>query len=343
MKLAIFKEEQKYHSDLESYCDQNCILQVLNHYGIRNPLLYFDTAPNIHLFKESMGPQEYNVEFNSNYMIGAYNNKIHKYVPDHKNNQEIWEENRARLREGVPIIAGIDMFCLPYSSNYNTYHSNHKCILCGYSEDDRYATLIDCYEWSYKGDVLLTEFLKARSSSCPRDESPYSGFPIDNIWLEVEDSNWSMDIRENLRMTIDKTVTQYYENELTNYDSDYYGVAALLKIKQLFQEKKDSNDIEKKELITNIRITFLCLYTHQKLFRYYMNEASTYVNLGIVSDVLESLNEGIELWRKATIMMLKGTVSVTENSYLKIINRISELIEFEEKRYHLLVQLNTIL
>lgn len=340
MKLAIFNTEQQYHDDLESFCDKNCILQVLDYYGVRNPLLYIETALNIHLFEDKTKPIGYNINFDETYLIGTYNNKLIKHTPIDKTELQTWQENKLKLKEGIPVITGIDIFHLNYSSNYKLYHSNHKCILGGYSNDEKFASVIDYYEWKYRGDILIEDFLRARSSVCPADDSPYSGYPIENEWLEIEDSNWSIDIRNTVKGTIDKVVKNYYENGLTNYKTDFHGIAAMQKIYELFDENKDLNPTDKSELIANIRVIFLFLYTRKKLFRYYISEASNLINIGLLPDLLNSLNEDIELWRKTTIIMLKASVSVSEKSYNKIAGRMKELIDLEEKRYHLLAQLS---
>jgi len=343
LRLAIYNEEQEYHSDLESFCDMNCLLQILRYYGVRKPLLYFDTAPNIKLSKDELKPLGYDVKFNVNWFLEPYLSKIHKYFPTDKTREEVWLENKAILKEGYPIATGIDIFHLDYSSNYHTFHSNHKCILCGYTEDDKNAIIIDHYDWKFKGNAPLEQFLLARGSVCPRDESPYSGVPIKNEWIILDESNWSIHVKETFKNTIDRTCRFFYESELTNYSTEYYGMSALQKIYELYLEHADADFKEKAQLISNCRVIFLFLYTQLKLFRYYMEEASEYIKLDSVSSLIQSLNNDIEQWRKTVVVMLKGTVSVTDHNYRKIANKMKELIDLEQKRHGLLTQISTLL
>lgn len=343
MKLAIYKDQQVYDSDFESFCDQNCIVQVLSHYEVKQPILYLDASLNLALHKDETKPIGFDVLFHNNWMRKEYQHKVQKYKSIEKNELELWEENKRRLREGIVLITGIDSYHLDYSTNYQLYHSNHKCITCGYTEDGKKATVIDCYEWKFKGDVALEQFFNARASNCPKDDSPYSGYPIQNEWNEVDDFGWSIDSVKALKQTVDATLTDFYERSAIKSEEDYYGISAMKKIYQLFLENKVLNTGEQIQFITNVRIVFLFLYTRLKLFRAYVKEAANSVNLTMLHTLLDSLEWDIQAWRKTVTVMLKGTVSINEKRYLRIADKIRELIELEEKRYRILTDISSIL
>jgi len=343
MKLEIFDMDQEYHEDFESFCSQNCIKHVLNYYGVERMFMYLDTSLNLKLIESVESKLGYSAKFKNNLVVPDYKNKIKLYTPEDKSAREIWENNKRKLNEGIPVIVGVDIFHLDYSMYHNVFHSDHRVILCGYSDDEKYAKIVDWYEWVYKGNVELEQFLNARSSLCPPDDSPYSGSPIMNVWMEVEPSNWFGNIEELLKITVDTTIKDYYETSSNLNDTEYYGIEALRKIFAHMVEYKEMDKDSKLETVNNVLIVIMFLYKRLRMFRYYIMESSNYVNIDLILKLLQMLNEDIEIWIKVIHTIVKSSFDLSGISYNKILNHINRLISIEDKRYKSLIQLNKVL
>ena len=343
MNLDIYRKEQVFDPNFESFCDRNCVMQILSSYGIENPLFYINAAMFFNIYVDEKNPLGYNVKFDTDCLMPKYMSSMIKSPDEDKKAQDIWTLNKQQLKEGYPVITGVDLFYLDTSYNYKTYHSNHKCILCGYTDDEKYATIIDWYQWNFKGNIPLDQFLKARNSLCPRDESPFSGTPIKNSWAIIKHSDWQLDVIANIKETISRTITQFYENSNMNTENNFYGIEAMRKMQDFMIEHRDGEKLEMKEILSVNRIIFLLLYASVRLFSHYLSESSDYVCDSQFTELVQRMQCNVEQWRKAVTVMLKATISPTINNYDKVLKRISSLIEIEDQCYDLLDKVNKIL
>lgn len=343
MKNKIFDLKQSYDNDYESFCTENCIRQILEYYGVGYAPFFINAALKLTLAQSEADGFGYALLFDKKTVLPDYEDKIKVNMPYDKSTQEVWEENKTKVKEGVPIITSVDMFYFDYTSHYNKYHSNHQIILCGYSDDEEHATIIDHYQWVYKGNIALKRFKEARASLCPKDDSPYSGYPINNTWIEADRHGWNADPRELLCNTVSMSLEQYFTINPYYKDNNYFGIGALKKILEIVTQYKEVYVEDGVEFFRQLRLAFLFIYARIKLFKHYMQMSLSIITADILTKINEQAIQEVEEWELLIRLVIKEIYSKERVFYIKMINSLKRIIEIEERRYDMLRRLNNIL
>jgi hypothetical protein len=338
MRLEFFDEQQEFVPDFEAFCTQNCIQQLLHYYKVDNHYKYMDTSLDIMLYRLYKDVEDYDIAFRETFLIDDYENKIKKHEPDTQDPYKVWLENKKKIEEGIPIIVSVDMYDLEYSATKGIYHSNHSVILTGFEEDESKVSLVDIYQWKFKGDVSMEQYLKARSSLCPNDESPFSGFPILNRWYEVEATDWKGNEEELLKRTLDLTLLNYYENPQNDNINHFYGTAALHKTYDILKNSREMNEEFRTELLKKIRKVVLRLYAKLNLLRYYIAQSIKVLENNEMSELVEALNADLRQWKKYLYVIVKGIYNTDLELYDKITEKFYEMVLMEDARYDLLIK-----
>lgn len=341
MKLSIFDKHQEFNPAFEAFCKQNCLQQVLHYYGVEDSYKYMDTSLNMFLYKLEGTENDYDAELRDSLLHEEYLEKLSRYEYEDVNPRDIWLKNKEILtKEKIPIIVSLDLYEMEYSKTFQIYHNNHSVILCGYEQEN--PILIDCYQWKFKGEVLLEQYLKARNSECPFDDSPFSGMPINNSWFVAESENWAGNIEELLKKTIEHTLSGYYENTGTDKEK-FYGIEAFHKLKELFFMMREGQSDERILFLKYVRKLGLNIYAQLILLRYYIKQSSEKLNLSEAKVLLDELSYGITMWNSFSVLIVKGLYNTSDALYDKIEKRFSDSIEVEESRYQNLKNFNKIL
>jgi hypothetical protein len=311
----------------------------LEYYGVKNAPFFINSALSLVLTKNENSRFGFSFSCNKDYVLPDYRNRVTTFIPHNQDNMSVFENNKSEIEEGIPVITGVDIYYLEYCPFYIKFHGDHRIILCGFSEDNGLVYLVDNYEWVFKGTMKMADFFTARSSECPRDESPHSGIPINNKWHTVDREGWHADTKDLVYKTICLTIDEYYNKKSAVNETVFYGIDALKKIMEITVV---FNDVEKKvrmELITNLRKTVLFALSKIKLFRYYIGISSDYFKLNIFSELKEQLEEDVRLWSNLCRLIIKAMYVNDDTITQKIINKFNEIISIEEKRYDKLVSL----
>lgn len=339
MLLDIFNHEQFYDNDYESFCGHNCVRQILEYYGVKQASFFINSALGLTLVQDEQAKFGYKLLFDKTLVLGDYDKKLHRFAPRNKSAVEVWEENKAKIKEGMPIVAGADIFYFHYTPYFNKFHSDHRVILCGYSDAENCATIIDHYQWKFKGNIGINDFLEARSSLCPRDEGPYSGSPIDNFWLEVDRDGWNATSEELFFETISRSFERYYNVKANSKENHYEGVEALRKLLELIIEYKETGKEDSTEFLREAHMAVLFVYTRLKLFKYYMQISSLSMKIDILPQIKDDVVEEIKVWEMLIRFVLKCMYTKDDSLYIKIISNFNKIISMQEKRYTALEKL----
>ena len=342
MLLDIFGVDHTYDDDYESFCNQNCIRQLLEYYGIKNAPFFINSSLSLTLLQDEQNSFHSNLLFDKKLVLHNYEEKIKIIISQNKHPMEVWKENKAKLDEGIPLIVGVDPFYLDYAPSFHTVHSDHRIILCGYIDTEGYATVIDSYQWAFKGNVGIDSFLEARSSLCPKDHGPYSGSPINNIWLEVDKHGWDATFEELLFETVSRSLEYYYPSDSFHQTNHYAGINALKKILEMMLQHQETKTREDSEFLQELRVAFLFIYARLRLFKSYIQASALIVKLGILSRIREHILEEIRIWELLLRVMIKA-IYRGEVPYAKLMNYFNTIITSTEERYELLTQLNSTL
>lgn len=344
MILKIFDSTFSYDDDFESFCRINCIKNVLSYYGYEKSFIFMDTSLNMTLFRKQDSKIGYDATIKANKVFDRYKDKVIIREPNGKSAGEVWKENEAKLNEGIPLVVAIDLYELEYSEYYHKFHSNHNAILCGYTDDHKNAMILDSYQWQYKGIADMDQFLKARMSECSVDDSPYSGSPISNLWIEIKPDGWNGSCAEALKETLRLTLNNYYEADGDIHGSTFHGIDALKKISEIVVGIKDASDVKYQlAVVEKVRTALDALYRKLKLLRYFIKKSEAELNINELKKLEELLNNDIEAWRCTLLLFLKCTYRMNEKSLSRLTAGMNKLIEIEENRYAPLTELYGIL
>lgn len=102
---------------------------------------------------------------------------------------EGWEQVRAEVLAGRPVIVAADNFELPFRPAYRDVHTNHLVTVYGFDDKRGTARVLDAVPPRFDGDIGIKELTAARDSANPilhdRDMF-FTDRPIGNRWLRVE-------------------------------------------------------------------------------------------------------------------------------------------------------------
>lgn len=335
MVIDIIDKQQTYYSEYESFCYQNCVKHVLEYYGVKNAPFIINSSLSLIVDRNQTYKYGYKILFNENArsVLPEYSNKIRRYFHNKENAWDIWQINKSKIKRGIPLIAGVDIFYLNYVPFYNKKHSAHNVILNGYSDDEQYASVVDWYgPWFFKGNVEIAQFIEARASINPNDGSNYSGCPIYNEWAEVDNVGWSSNILELLDRTIDLSIIQYFR-------SNNQGVSGLERLLEIIIDNKLSQKEFKSLFLQDLHNQLYNASKRKRMLKRYFCLASEQIKLNGLNEIIIALGDNIKAWEKLLLIILKASFSSKAEDYLKVIDKFNEMIHKEEIICNLLIKL----
>lgn len=100
-----------------------------------------------------------------------------------------WDDVRAALIGGTPVIVAVDNFELPFRPAFRDVHSNHLVTVYGFDDEEEVAFVIDPVPPHFDGPLPLHRLAAARGSpNRPRHDRDmfFTGSPIAGRWMTVE-------------------------------------------------------------------------------------------------------------------------------------------------------------
>lgn len=301
----------------ESYCYQNCQRIIVEHrYGaealmmINTALSIEETTENEIKIKEKKGMRS---------LLPSLDKCTHRlYYNLNENEEKIFKDNiKFIFKEKQPIVVGADTFYLPHSNNYRKKHAKHTMILCGYDLEKGVVYIIDWYKpWAFKGEMSIENFLEARNSMNADDGSFYSGTPIGNNWAYIEPIE-KYDIDELFAETIVISRNNYF-----NFNN--MGI-----INTLLFVQKYIDSLEEENVFERIFFEIYTFINRKKIFLEYIELYSKLKSQNDYNDFIDILKTNIFCWDVFTVLLLKQSKRYNEKTRIRIVNKMSELIEEE--------------
>lgn len=313
----IYNKKIDHYEGYESFCYQNCQRIILEYAYGSNAILFINTVPSIEI--EAMDKLRLREKYDFRSLLPSVNKYTNRfYYKDDESTEDILNRNIKFVYENKnPIIVGADTFFLPYSANYKKRHAKHTLILCGFDLTRNVVYVIDWYSpWFYKGEVDIETFLQARNSKNEKDDSYYSGSPIENNWAYIE---------KIPQYSADKLFDETIKLSKKNYfnDSDNGVIAALsllLKYISVMENETDYNRV------------FYYMYTllnRKKIFLQYIEYYSNLKQLDRNTIFITQLKKNIANWDVIVILLLKQSKRYNVKTRNHLIDKISKSISEE--------------
>lgn len=340
MLIDIYNMPQSFFDEYESFCNHNCTRQILDYFGVDHSVFYINSALSLQTQRKDSSFMGFGISNHTEPVIPSYKNKITFHEYEYESAEEVWEENKKIINDGIPLIVSVDIFNLEHTPYFKKVHGAHRLILCGYSENhgvsEKYAKVIDQYKWVYKGNINLGDFLASRNSKCDRDEGLFSGVSIKNAWNDVQSKGWDASPCELLVQTIRLTLNQFYEED-KNRDT-LKGVYVLRELIQLVKNQQEQNLHLPTPFLQELYSVALLIMARMRLFKRYIEISYSQFSFQEILDLLHHSEENIEKWHRLVRILLKEIFLKKESGDFKVFDKLIELYNHEEKRYDLLLK-----
>jgi len=313
----------EYLPQFRYLCVQNCICQMLSFLGCKNSHQYMNCALEFCVLpqNEENGWFSFVQRKMGDLVIPPLRQSVKvKTVLSPTN---AWKINREGLDNKKFFIAIVDVYYLYYRREFNKIHGAHAIIVTGYDTDT--ISIIDWYEpYFYQGKIERSAFFKARSSSNPKDNNPYSGWPIYNKWIDVDFDFKELHPQECLFYNISHTLQKRHN---IDYDNNMLlGIDALKHLLNIainhntshFPWKMMHNHMFQVWRLYNLFLTNFCEVTYD-----YSNKSS-------FIPFLETYNR---LLQDILSIILKQAVRESERMFGRFVLLFNRLIELTALLY----------
>ncbi len=343
MLIDINSNHLTCYKEFEFFCFKNCCRNILEYNNIKNAKYYVNCSLDFTLLKDSNFKLGYkNIRMTDiQSVIGDYplvknNNKVLLHKESRDNSLDVWNENKRKIDNGIPLIVFMDMFELYYNPIFhNKEHGLHSVILNGYKSSEEKAIILDWYQqhWSYNLEMDMHDFFKARESDNPMGVNVASDIPIHNSWVEIEREGWNCEYEELLIKTIDITINQYYSFSNQKNDGYVRGISALKIIYKICSDYLKSRDKYEEEFFKELYINTFMLTKNKNLFKWYIESASNEVDSSNIKVAMRIVENIASSWNTLLLVICKCSMAYTETLHKRVIDLFAECINMEEKLY----------
>lgn len=350
--LDLYHRQKTFYPEYQNFCLLNCVRQILEYYGVEIAPLYVNAALSFAVILRKNKKFNYKLEIQppgTPPVLPSHSKYVRMFAAPPRDVHKVWEINKKKIDQGVPLLIGLDIFYLDYVPLFlsQRLHSSHIAILCGYSNDDeKKAYISDWYDpWYFNGTVGLDQFLKARSSDNPENDlSPFCGFQIGNYWGEVTPNIWNGKPEELLFETLTLSLKQYVER-IVPENNVFYGADAWKKLFDIIEENKENligftdkdptqTDTTSTNFLENLWLNLTLFRDRLEFFNLYLELAAQKVNLTRMPCLLDELHQQINRWEIFLPYVLKcGHLDSAEylESFPTVIAKFKDLLSLEDK------------
>lgn len=310
--------------ELDTFCFENCVLNILKYYKVQNPISYLNASLSIILKKDYIKP-----EIRSNKTILLINNeKIHNSKHINKPDFEDWDQINNLLDRKIPVILFVDSFYLSYTKVYRKSHGIHTIVLIDNIKDDQYSVLDYGTFCQFFGIVSIDELKLARNSQNKYDGGLFSGIQINNKWKWVERFEYDACEKDLLRKTLISTLNQHFYS--CAQDSEYiYGTEitkGIIDIIDFIISTKNFGEYQK--TISKLHEISFLISKKYTFFQYYLG------NLSVSNQLYEMINICnviIKKWNLVNIYFIKWNMQLDKFDPRKIIEALNSIMEYDQK------------
>ncbi|KYH33960.1 hypothetical protein CLTEP_20970 [Clostridium tepidiprofundi DSM 19306] len=336
MKISEIKN-YSYDNEYDSFCYQNCIKLILAYYGVKKPNLFINMTLSFKLRNEKSKIHIFDDDARS--VLPQYKEMVPRYFyeEDVKARDKVWKINCELIREGEPIIVGVDSYYLEYLPYYKNSHGRHTVIVDGFDEESQMVDVVDWFSpWFFIGKVPLNQFLNARDSVNEYDGGIYSGKPVYNNWAKVEkhrlDENNAKLIYTQVKLSYDQYFIDHCE------ENEYNGFFATKQLKKILENVDTEFDVEQKiEFLKDLHDQLYKSNRRRDFFGLFVKEAYEETKLKKFQLLEAKTKLFFENWEKFIYKIIKCYMRYKENGIMKLIEALDDIINFEMEYKEILV------
>lgn len=312
--------KSKYIDAFDSFCFQNCVLNILENYKIENAIDYLNLGLSLTVDFKKKCHFQYVTWQNS--LLPRFSGLLELHFEKNGDIDDVICKNINLVNKGYPLILSCDTFYLPYTPFFHRSHGNHTLIMYDVNREKNQFKISDCFHtWKYNGYIDIGIIKEARKSNNEFDGGMFSGEPIELGWAKLERHGW----QEERKSLILQNLNIY----LSNYSAGRkgkrrYGKEAL---NEIFIYLKNCS-IDKYVLLYRESYYFI---KRRKLFFYYIGTFASIYTLYVEQNkvLFENMNKW-EIWHKN---LLKVGLKSDERKRIEICTMFWDLIIEEYKVY----------
>ncbi|MHB8129122.1 MAG: cysteine peptidase family C39 domain-containing protein [Mobilitalea sp.] len=311
--MSIYNFDLTYIPEMKYLCFKNCVFQILEYFGMENPLQYIYTGfqPILCVYKDEFMASQKPLHACSKYSFVNEGRGVDFY--------EVLKHNHDQLDAKLNPIVVVDTFYLPYRTEYGKHHGAHTVILCDVQNNS--VKLIDWYDTAlFKGEIPIQDFYKARTSLCNDQSNPFAQRPIENAWYLVERNKIDNHLRVKI---ISENLNQLTHDENPNIRLELCGKQCLVFLKDTLLKYQMNSEIEKMLLMKKLHDTLFYFFSTAKLTKVYLN---TVIQRVTESDITSCIEVLIKLLHKISFQSLKCSVKYTASTYVQTLEDFESLI-----------------
>lgn len=339
MILPIFTSDVTFHKDLTGGCYYNAALQIMEYYGIKDPVQYLDTSLQIQV--ELNDDLSYRYKNNFQIFNQRFQDKVESFESKDADSYEVWEKNKSAIDEGIPVIVDVDLWNLQYLKKDREYHNKHSIILAGYENNTPY--LMDVYSWVFRGPVELELYLKGRSALCPMDASPFSGTPVNNKWITISPDGWESNPEGLFKEFVERCLHEQYGHQDDIKRNLYCGIYTTEKMLDIVKMCKAMQPEERMNTMNILHKMVVLFQARYSCYAYYLNYMSKKYHVQEGLDMAELENECNNHWLALSRLIIKYFYSDNMSLLDKVIEKVTLIHDADKKRYEMLSKLNKVL
>lgn len=322
-------ENYSYDSEYDSFCYQNCIKLILAYYGVKKPNLIINMTLSFKLKYDKN--KIYIYDDDARNVLPEYKEMVQRYFYDYdvyvKN--KVWNMNHELIREGEPIIVGVDSYYLEYLPYYKKSHGRHTIIIDGFDEESRMVSVVDWFfPWFFVGVISLDQFLEARDSINENDGGIYSGIPIYNNWARVKKFEPKEDNKKLIYKQLELSYYQYFENNCR--ENEYNGLFATKQLKKILEDvNKELNTEQKIGFLKDLHKQLYISNRRRDFFRLLIKEAYQETKFEYFQFFEVKTRTFYEIWEKFIYKIIKCYMKYSEINFIKLTEALEDIIDFE--------------
>ncbi|MCR5148504.1 MAG: BtrH N-terminal domain-containing protein [Eubacterium sp.] len=309
------KADLNYMEEFKYFCLKNCFYQNWQYLNIQDALLYLKLGLKLKIINNDTG-------------FHVFKHELLMPLFDMSSvSQGSGEDFNAILDnnlQSVPVIVLVDVYYLPYRSEYNKYHASHAVFLSGYNKQNNSFKIVDWYSpYFFKGEVSYNNYMKARISGNPKDVNPFSGFKINNYWYKLNDKvhNFSPD------ECVMKNYSELFESSYDKKKGIYIGKYAIEQIVKYLELYIDMDSVDYSSVCKLVHdelfIYHRAIILAERYFYYAINNYKSDVDYKIIA-CIRNLSEKLS---KLNFLLLKGSIICSKELYKRICENMIDVAD----------------
>lgn len=315
MLNSLYDKDQVYYSELDNFCFESCVRQVLEGNSKHNVSVILNYSMGFILYEDR---NHIMIESEQDYssILPTYSEYFHYYEESRVDYDKVWKENVLCLEKGNALIVGVDTFYLPYLPYFKKSHGKHAIIIAGYDKEKEEVYVIDWFsQWKYKGKFSASILHESRENF---DYGVKRMYP----WAYLDPLTNELDLKVAIAENICLTIKQYYTK-----GKELQGIFALEHIYNKLIKQQD-NYHELKEYFSQLSVQLKYVASRKNMFSLFLKEASYICESETITRCYQLLLVDAKYWKRLLFLLMRGTFRV-ETSITQIIEQLAEIIKVE--------------